>query len=84
MLSSRHRPRCRFRRRCTRYRQRAVTTRARLIERPDSDDTRAGTYVPNDGIGERNQAKRTGTWRRMNILRFSLSKTLNSVIISQM
>lgn len=68
----------------TRYRQRAVTTRARLIERPDIDDTRTGTYVPNDGIGERNQAKRTGTWRRMNMLRFSESKTLNSVMISQM
>lgn len=84
MLSSRHRPRCRFRHRCTRYRQRAVTTKARLIERPDSVDTRAGTYVPDDGIGERNQAKRTGTWRRMNMLRFSLSNTLNSVMISQM
>ena len=30
------------------------------------------------------QAKRTGTWRRMNMLRFSESKTLNSVMISQM
>lgn len=84
MLSRRHRPRCRFSRRCTRYRQRAVTTRARLIERPDSDDARAGTCVPGDDIGERNQAKRTGTWSRMNMLRFSLSKTLNSVMISQM
>ena len=84
MLSSRHHPRCRFSHRCTRYRQRAVTTRARLIERPDSDDARAGTCVPDDGIGERNQAKRTGTCRRMNMLRFSESKTLNSVMISQM
>lgn len=30
------------------------------------------------------QLKRTGTCRRMNMLRFSLSKTLNSVMISQM
>ena len=66
MLSSRHRPRCRFRHRCTRYRQ------------------RAGMCVLGVDIGERNQAKRTGTWRRMNMLRFSESKTLNSVMISQM
>lgn len=44
----------------------------------------AGTCVSGDDIGERNQAKRTGTWRRMNMLRFSESKTLNSVMISQM
>lgn len=70
MLSSRHRP---------------LLHRRQKYTLVDGSAQQARTCMAGRSIiGIEHQLKRTGTWRRMNMLRFSLSKTLNSVMISQM
>lgn len=69
MLASRHRP---------------LLCRSLKHTHVDGSAQQARTYMAGRSIGIEHQLKRTGTCRRMNMLRFSLSKTLNSVMISQM
>ncbi len=69
MLASRHRPLLHRRQKHT------------LV---DGSAQQARTCMVGRSIGIEHQLKRTGTCRRINMLRFSLSKTLNSVMISQM
>ncbi len=65
-------------------RQRPLLHRRQKHTLVDGSAQQARTCMAGRSIGIEHQLKRTGTWRRMNMLRFSLSKTLNSVMISQM